>query len=360
MRPALRLLVLGASGQVGRALTALHGSSTTREAGDPLGRTSAASLATATATVIGLTREAADLAHPAAFSEQLRAAISAHQPTHVINAAAYTAVDRAEQEPQLAQAINAQAVEALGQTCQAVGVPVIHLSTDYVFDGRKPLGQAHLPEDPVNPQGVYGRTKAAGERRFLAATAGHPALVFRTSWVFSAHGSNFVKTMLALAEQRDELRVVNDQHGAPTSAEWLAQSLLQVCASWPASQDAAAPRRGLFHLTASGQTTWHGFAQHLLAAARALAPQRPWRIQSDDQVLAVSTADYERSMQALGRTAPTAPRPMNSVLDNRSTLAHFALMSCSEGRPDWASQLQPVLQALLTSTTSPHHLTPPN
>ena len=358
MRPGLRLLVLGASGQVGRALTALHGSSTTREAGDPLGRTSAESLATAT--VIGLTREAADLAHPAALSEQLRAAISAHQPTHVINAAAYTAVDRAEQEPQLAQAINAQAVEALGQTCQAVGVPVIHLSTDYVFDGRKPLWQAHLPEDPVNPQGVYGRTKAAGERRFLAATAGHPALVFRTSWVFSAHGSNFVKTMLALAEQRDELRVVNDQHGAPTSAEWLAQSLLQVCASWPASQDAAAPRRGLFHLTASGQTTWHGFAQHLLAAARALAPQRPWRIQSDDQVFAVSTADYERSMQALGRSAPTAPRPMNSVLDNSSTLAHFALMSCSEGRPDWASQLQPVLQALLTSTTSPHHLTPPN
>ena len=220
MGPGLRLLVLGASGQVGHALTALHGSNMVN------------------ATVIGLTRGAADLAHPAAFSRQLRAAISAHQPTHVINAAAYTAVDRAEQEPQLAQAINAEAVEALGQTCQAAGVPVIHLSTDYVFDGRKPLGEAHLPQDPVNPQGVYGRTKATGEKGFLAATAGHPALVFRTSWVFSSHGANFVKTMLALAQQRDELRVVNDQHGAPTSAEWIAQSLLQVCASWPAPQDA--------------------------------------------------------------------------------------------------------------------------
>jgi dTDP-4-dehydrorhamnose reductase len=356
MGPAVRLLVLGASGQVGHALTALHGSNTTRAAGDPLGRTSAASLATAT--VIGLTRGAADLAHPAAFSEQLRAAIFAHQPTHVINAAAYTAVDRAEQEPQFAQAINAEAVEALGQTCQAAGVPVIHLSTDYVFDGRKPLGEAHLPQDPVNPQGVYGRTKATGEKGFLAATAGHPALVFRTSWVFSAHGANFVKTMLALAVQRDELRVVNDQHGAPTSAEWIAQSLLQVCASWPAPQDAGSPRRGLFHLTASGHTTWHAFAQHLLAKARALAPEQPWRIQSDGQVLAVSTADYERSMQALGRTAPTAPRPANSVLDNSSTLAHFALVSCSEGRPDWASQLRPVLQALLTPTTSPHPSNP--
>ena len=343
--------MLGASGQVGHALTALNG--------------------------VGLTRQEADLAIPL-FWEQLRAALATHKPTHVINAAAYTAVDRAEVEPELAQAINATAVETLGQVCKAAGVPVIHLSTDYVFDGRKPVGQAYTPDDTVNPQGVYGRTKAEGEARLMAATQGHPALVFRTSWVFSAHGSNFVKTMLALAEQRDELRVVDDQHGAPTSAEWIAQRLLQVCAQWPATQSEGLALRGIFHLTAGGETTWHAFAQHLLAEARTLAPSRPWRIQSDDQVLAVSTAAYEQDMRASGRNAPMAPRPVNSVLDNSSTMAKFQLGVPSDfssavaakpgeqhlrdgdapgmpvavkDRPDWAGQLRPVLQTLLTSTT---------
>ena len=352
----MKVLVLGASGQVGHALTALNGA--------------------------GLTRQEADLASPL-FAQQLRAALAAHKPTHVINAAAYTAVDRAEVEPELAQAINATAVETLGQVCEAAGVPVIHLSTDYVFDGRKPVGQAYTPDDTTNPQCVYGRTKAEGEARLMAATQGHPALVFRTSWVFSAHGSNFVETMLALAEQRDELRVVNDQYGAPTSAEWIAQSLLQVCAQWPAAWNSGpalteSALRGIFHLTAGGETTWHAFAQRVLAEARALAPSRPWRIQSDDQVLAVSTADYEQGMRASGRNAPMAPRPVNSVLDNGSTMITFHLGEPSEfssavtakpdeqrlrdgdsrgmsvvaaGRPDWESQLRPVLQALLTPTT---------
>jgi dTDP-4-dehydrorhamnose reductase len=295
--------------------------------------------------VIRLTRQEADLASPL-FAEQLRAAITTHQPTHVINAAAYTAVDRAELEPDLAQAINADAVETLGHVCRAACVPVIHLSTDYVFDGCKPARKVYTPDDPTNPKGVYGRTKAEGEARLMAATQDHPVLVFRTSWVFSAHGSNFVKTMLALAEQRDELRVVDDQHGAPTSAEWIAQSLLQVCACWPAKQGAGAAVRGIFHLTAAGETTWHAFAQHLLAEARSLAPARPWRVQSDHQVIAMSTSSYEQGMRESGRTAPMAPRPMNSVLDNTSTMAYFSLT-----RPDWASQLQPVLRTLLASTT---------
>jgi dTDP-4-dehydrorhamnose reductase len=293
----------------------------------------------------------------------------------VINAAAYTAVDRAEVEPELAHVINATAVETLGQVCKAAGVPIIHLSTDYVFDGRKRVGQTYTPDDTVNPQGVYGRTKAEGEARLMAATQGHPTLIFRTSWVFSAHGSNFVKTMLALAEQRDELRVVNDQHGAPTSAEWIAQSLLQVCAQWPATQSEGLALRGIFHLTASGETTWHAFAQCLLAQARAIQPSRPWRIQSNDQVLAVSTSAYEQGMRTSGRNAPMAPRPINSVLDNSGTMATFRLGGplepssavaakpgeqhlrdgdapvipiVVEGRPAWASQLRPVLQALLT------------
>jgi dTDP-4-dehydrorhamnose reductase len=339
----LKILVLGASGQVGHALVALgpqaEGTGTL-----PHGTK-----------VIGLTRQEADLASPL-FAQQLRAAITTHQPTHLINAAAYTAVDRAGVEPDLAQAINADAVETLGHVCKAASVPVIHLSTDYVFDGCKPLGQAYTPDDPTSPQGVYGHTKAEGEARLMAATQAHPALVFRTSWVFSAHGSNFVKTMLALAEQRDELRVVSDQHGAPTSAEWIAQSLLQVCACWPAKQGAGVVDggtavhdtavRGIFHLTAAGETTWHAFAQHLLAQARTLAPARPWRVEFDEQVIAVSTAAYEQGMRESGRTAPTAPRPMNSVLDNTSTMAHFRLT-----RPDWARQLKPVLRTLLTPTT---------
>jgi dTDP-4-dehydrorhamnose reductase len=329
----LKILVLGASGQVGHALVAL-GPQAEGTGAFPHG-----------AKVIGITRQEADLASTL-FAEQLRAAITTHQPTHVINVAAYTAVDRAEVEPDLAQAINADAVETLGHVCKAACVPVIHLSTDYVFDGSKPQGQAYTPDDPTNPQGVYGRTKAEGEARLMAATQAHPALVFRTSWVFSAHGSNFVRTMLALAEQRDELRVVNDQHGAPTSAEWIAQSLLQVCACWPAKQGAGAVVRGIFHLTAAGETTWHAFAQHLLAQARSLAPARPWRVESDEHVIAVSTANYEQGMRESDRTAPMAPRPMNSVLDNASTMAHFPLT-----RPDWARQLQPVLRTLLTSTT---------
>jgi dTDP-4-dehydrorhamnose reductase len=344
----LKILVLGASGQVGHALLALGPQAEGTEA-LPHGTK-----------LIGLSRREADLASPL-FAEQLRAALEAHQPTHVINAAAFTAVDRAELEPDRAQAINADAVETLGHVCKAASVPVIHLSTDYVFDGSKPLGQAYATDDPTNPQGVYGRYKAEGEARLMAATQAHSALVFRTSWVFSAHGSNFVKTMLALAEQRDELHIVSDQHGAPTSAEWIAQSLLQVCACWPAKQGAGAaeggtakvgtakrgiPVRGIFHLTAAGETTWHAFAQHVLAEARTLAPDRPWRVQSDEQVIAVSTEAYEQGMRESGRTAPMAPRPMNSELDNTRTIAHFPLT-----RPDWATQLQPVLRTLLTPTT---------
>ena len=391
MTQPLRVLVLGASGQVGHALTALDGqwlrpakgterteaTGTQRVASAPCPTNGAQPL-----TVAGLTRQVGDLASPL-FAQQLHAAIAAHEPTHVINAAAYTAVDRAEVEPGLAQAINATAVETLGQVCMAAGVPVIHLSTDYVFDGRKPVVQAYTPDDAVNPQCVYGRTKAEGEARLMAATQGHPALIFRTSWVFSAHGGNFVKTMLTLAEQRDELRVVNDQHGAPTSAEWIAKSLLQVCAQWPAARNTrpaltGSALRGIFHLTAGGETTWHAFAQHLLAEARALAPSRPWRVRSNEQVIAVSTADYEQGMRASGRNAPMAPRPVNSVLDNSSTMATFRLGDPLEpssavtakpgeqrlrdgdsrgmyvvaaGRPDWTSQLRPVLQALFTPTT---------
>jgi dTDP-4-dehydrorhamnose reductase len=378
--------VLGASGQVGHALTALDGQwlrlakggeRTEARESQRVALTPGSTAGTRTLKVVGLTRQEADLASPL-FAQQLRAALAIHKPTHVINAAAYTAVDRAEVEPELAQAINATAVETLGQVCKAAGVPVIHLSTDYVFDGHKPVGQPYTPNDAVNPQCVYGRTKAEGEARLMAATQGHPALVFRTSWVFSAHGSNFVKTMLALAEQRDELRVVSDQHGAPTSAEWIAQSLLQVCAQWPATQSEGLALRGIFHLTASGETTWHAFAQHLLAEARAIVPSRPWRIQSNDQVLAVSTTDYEQGMRASGRNAPMAPRPVNSVLDNSSTIATFKMGDPLEpssavaakpgeqrlpdgdspgmpivaaGRRDWASQLRPVLQALLAPAT---------
>ena len=323
MTQPLHVLVLGASGQVGHALTKVprHGAHTWK--------------------VTGLTRCEVDLASPL-FAEKLRAALAAHRPTHVINAAAYTAVDRAELEPDLAKAVNTESVEVLGAACAELGIPVIHLSTDYVFDGQKPVGQAYLPDDPVSPQGIYGQTKQQGEARFLAATTAHPALVFRTSWVFSYHGGNFVKTMINLAQQRDELTVVNDQHGAPTSAHWIAESLLRICQSWPTSV-ASQHLRGIFHLSAGGQTNWHAFAQHLLGAARALAPERAWRIQSNEQVRCVSTDAYLAGLLATGRTDPVAPRPTNSLLDNRSTLTCFPI-----DRPDWSDQLVPVLRTLLS------------
>ena len=207
----------------------------------------------------------------------------------VVNAAAYTAVDRAESEPDLAFAVNAAAPGAMALACERRKIPFVHLSTDYVFDGEKP--DAWREDDPIAPINAYGRSKAAGEA--AVAQSGARALVIRTSWVFSPYGLNFVKTILAAARARDELRVVDDQHGRPTAAGEIAEFIFAVApALTSAVGDASA---GVFHFAGEGATTWRGLAEAIFDLGPGPRPR----------ITPISSADY-----------PTpARRPRNSVLD---------------------------------------------
>jgi dTDP-4-dehydrorhamnose reductase len=198
----------------------------------------------------------------------------------VINAAAYTAVDRAESEQDLAFAINRDGARILAEACATIGLPFIHVSTDYVFDGTK--RSPYVETDPVAPVSVYGQSKEAGERAVFEFCP--HAMVFRTSWVFGIEGANFVKTMLRLGRERPLLRVVNDQFGCPTFADDLAHALISAAARY---------EPGLYHLAGTGHTTWYGFAREIFAG------------HTTPDVEPITTADY-----------PTpAKRPANSVLD---------------------------------------------
>jgi dTDP-4-dehydrorhamnose reductase len=232
----MKILLLGKDGQVGRELqrTLL-----------PLGE------------VHAVGRAEVDLRDLAA----LKGLLDAHAPDIVVNAAAYTAVDKAEQEEASAYEINAAAVGALAVYARLRGALLVHYSTDYVFDGEKPA--AYVETDETNPKSAYGRSKRAGEEAIL--DSGCDALIFRTSWVFAAHGNNFVKTMLRLAKERASLNVVADQHGAPTSAELISD----VTALAIAGHRRQTLPSGIYHLTASGETTWHGFASHIISRALA-------------------------------------------------------------------------------------------
>ncbi len=313
----MKPLVIGASGQVGRCLAARAVT---------LGRP----LAQADRTALDLSQCAQDTT---GFQSRLEQLILTHQPSHLILAAAYTAVDKAEAEPELAYAVNGLAPAIIGAVAAAHGLPVVHYSTDYVFSGTKPGSESYAPDDAVDPQSVYGKTKAQGEQGLLQS--GAECLIFRTSWVFSAHGGNFLKTMLRLAQERDQLRVVADQVGAPTSAEWLAEASLNICENWPMNglyTDAAKPARGIYHLTAEGSVSWHGFALALLEEARTYAPNRPWTITASKQVEAITTEQFN---------AP-APRPRNSQLDCSTTERTFQMK-----RPAWQDQMRAVLKTLL-------------
>lgn len=254
-----------------------------------------------------LGRAEADLSDPQACA----AAIHAHAPRAVINAAAYTAVDRAEQEEALATTINADAPAAMARACAALGVPLVHVSTDYVFDGA---GDAPFaPGHPPAPLGAYGRSKLKGEEGVRAAGGVHAIL--RTSWVFSAHGSNFVKTMLRLGGERGQLRVVADQFGGPTPAQAIAAACLRMAKGL---QDAP-EGTGTYHFTGQPATSWAGFARAIMEQARL-----PCRIED------ITTADY-----------PTpARRPLNSRLDCAG-LSHFGL-----AQPDWCGALKGVIREL--------------
>ncbi|MGV0878423.1 dTDP-4-dehydrorhamnose reductase [Martelella sp. FLE1502] len=254
-----------------------------------------------------LSREQADLANPAACA----AAIAEHRPAAVINAAAYTAVDKAESDEETALNVNATAPGAMARAAAGLGIPFVHISTDYVFAGTgdKPFS----PDDPTAPLGAYGRTKLAGEQ--LVARAGGPFAILRTSWVFSAHGGNFVKTMLRLAESRDSLTIVADQIGGPTSARAIALAC-KVMAEQLIRDPA---KSGIYHFSGVPDTSWADFARAIFEmAGRAVT------------VTDIPTSEY-----------PTpAARPLNSRLDC-STLSAFGL-----ARPDWRTDLAHVLTEL--------------
>ena len=208
--------------------------------------------------VIALSRAEADFSDPAACAAKVAEA----KPDLVVIAAAYTAVDQAEVEPELARRVNAETPGAIARAAEAAGVPVVWFSTDYVFDGTKP--SAYVEDDPIRPANAYGVSKAAGERAVLEGAS--RALVLRTSWVVSSHGKNFVKTMLRLAREGRPLRVVDDQLGRPTSAADLAGFVLAE-ASRLAAAPAGDPCFGLFHFANAGETTWRRFAETILAQA---------------------------------------------------------------------------------------------
>lgn len=288
------VLVTGAAGQVGSALARHRWPDGWRP--------------------IALARAALDLTDPAATA----AAVARHRPAAVVNAAAYTAVDRAESEPVLAWQINALAPAALAQACRAADIPLVHVSTDYVFDGAKP--GAWRPDDPTGPLGVYGASKLGGE--LAVRTGGARHAIVRTAWVVSATGANFVRTMLRLAAERPELRVVADQHGSPTAAADLAAALATVAVGMA---DDPARASGTWHFANAGETSWHGFATEIVAqAARRGHPAPP--------VSPIATADF-----------PTpAQRPANSLLDTATLTRDWGIAP----RP-WQAALGPILDDLI-------------
>lgn len=295
----LRILLLGADGQVGWEL---------RRALLPLGE------------VLPTSRAQADLAD----LPGLRALLEREQPDVIVNAAAYTAVDKAESEPELARRINADAPQVLADYAAAHGAWLVHYSTDYVFDGTKP--EPYTESDTPNPLSVYGQTKRAGEEAIVASGCRH--LILRTSWVYAVRGHNFAKTMLRLAAERDSLRVVADQIGAPTSAELIADVTALMLARLRRDEDLADRASGLYHLTAQGSTSWHGYAQFVLAAATA----RGMALRcAPSAVQAIATADYPLP----------APRPANSRLDCGKLQTTFDLVL-----PPWQVQVQRMIDEL--------------
>ncbi|MDA3888123.1 MAG: dTDP-4-dehydrorhamnose reductase [Allgaiera sp.] len=262
----------------------------------------------AQADVIALGRAQADLSDPASCA----AAIRAHRPDAVINAAAYTAVDRAEEEEAQAGVINGEAPGAMAWECAALGIPFVHISTDYVFSGTG--NQPWNPEDPVGPISAYGRSKLAGEQ--AVAAAGGQWAVLRTSWVFSAHGNNFLKTMMRLSETRDALDIVEDQIGGPTPADAIAAA----CLSMAQAMAAGAAKGGLYHFSGAPDTSWKGFAEEIFArAGRRVA------------VTGIPTSAY-----------PTpAQRPLNSRMDCSALKRDFNI-----DRPDWRAGIDRALAAL--------------
>lgn len=255
--------------------------------------------------VVAVDRSEMDLSN----LDQVREVIRRVQPKLIVNPAAYTAVDKAESEPELAFRINAEAPRVMAEEAKALGAALVHYSTDYVFDGSQ--ATPRVEDDPLGPLNVYGASKLAGEQA-IAAT-GIPHLIFRTSWVYGMRGKNFLLTMLKLAKERDELRVVADQHGAPTWSRTIADTTAQVLSQAHAGgREWWVQNSGVYHLSAQGQTTWHEFTEAIIAEAGLSC-----------KVLPITTAEY-----------PTpAQRPQYSVMSSERLMARFCRL------PDWKEAL---------------------
>ncbi|WP_024301874.1 dTDP-4-dehydrorhamnose reductase [Pseudogulbenkiania sp. MAI-1] len=262
-------------------------------------------------------RDELDLAHP----DRLAGPVLGFAPDLIVNAAAYTAVDRAEAEPELAERVNAEAPSELANLAEHLGATLLHFSTDYVFDGTGT--EPYRESDPTRPLSVYGRTKRDGELAVMSECSRH--YVLRTSWVYGSVGGNFVKTILRLAAQRDTLNVVHDQVGAPTAAMLIADVTALLVARL---REGRVPPYGLYHLAAAGETSWYGFASAIVDAAQRAGQGL---LLQPGAIRAIPAADY-----------PTAAtRPANSRLDTHKLRAALGIVL-----PDWRHHLQLVLQQL--------------
>ena len=273
--------------------------------------------------VIALSREQLDLTK----AHDIKRVVRDIKPSLIINPAAYTAVDKAESEPELAFAINAIAAQILAEEAARLNAALIHFSTDYVYDGTK--SGFYSETDAVNPVSVYGKSKLAGEEAIRQV--GLPHLILRTSWVYGAYGKNFLKTILRLAAERDSLRIVGDQFGAPTSSESIADGVVQLVQAWQPQQE---NQSGIYHFTNTGETSWHGFSCKILNEYNRLSAAKNWPALKVgvENIDSITTADY-----------PTpAARPENSRLDNTKLKKTFNV-----ALPSWQAGLQQVMQTLV-------------
>lgn len=293
--PSLRILLTGCDGQVGWALARSLA---------PFGDVTATS------------RVELDLTS----DTSIRQAVRGTHPHLIVNAAAYTAVDKAESEPELAQRINADAVATLAGEARAIGAAMIHYSTDYVFDGEK--AAPYIEHDATNPLGVYGCTKLAGEQALI--NAGIPHLILRTSWVYDARGKNFLRTILKVAAEKPELRIVDDQIGAPTWSRDIAEATALAARKWLTGDREGLS--GIYHLTAAGETTWYGLAVEVLRLRVMTAPSNKFA-----HLIPIPTSQY--------RTP--AARPRNSRLDCGKLQQVFNIRL-----PEWKSSLAEVIPSI--------------
>lgn len=298
----MRILLFGSQGQVGWELS---------RALLPLGE------------VIPITRAEADFGKP----DALRSVVRSTRPDLIINAAAYTAVDAAEANEEEAFIVNALAPGILAEEAKRQDALLIHYSTDYVFDGESTRPYAEL--DSPAPQNAYGRSKLAGETAILDAGGEH--LILRTSWVYGARGHNFLLTLLRLAREREQLRIVADQFGAPTWSRWIADATAHIAWTAMARRHKGAFTSGLYHLACAGETSWHGFASAIVEQFQQRAPYSALKVKS---IIPIATSEYPLP----------ARRPRNSRLDCTKLMSDYGVVA-----PDWRRALDLCLEDVLAS-----------